>query len=215
MLGEAAATTSGACGGSEDDGAAARDGGRDLVRHEVEREVERRDPEDRPRRHPHPVAGGAARRRRRVERQDLAADASRLLGGEVERRGRPRDLALGLRDRLAGLAREQLGEIAGLGRDRARHSGEDRLALVAGTPRELGKRGHGGRRRAIGARGIRLHHVPQPLAGPRVAHLERRPVREPIAGDVQRSVRDGKGHDARIVSAPRAAGPWVGPARLP
>ena len=90
-------------GGFHYPGAARGDGGRDLVRGEIEREVERRDQRARPDRHALPHAAIAFRARRDFEVDHLAADAHRFLGADAESVDQPRGLAARVADRLAGL----------------------------------------------------------------------------------------------------------------
>src|SRR3546814_15831226 len=84
---------------------------RDLVRGEIEREVERRDEAARPDRHalPHPhIAFGA---RGNIERLDLAIVAHRFLGGDAESVDQAADLAFGVGDRLARLDAQGIGKL--------------------------------------------------------------------------------------------------------
>src|SRR3546814_11540276 len=83
---------------------------RDLVRGEIEREVERRDEAARPDRHalPHPhIAFGA---RGNIERLDLAIVAHRFLGGDSASVDQEAALTFGVGDRLARLAAPGLGK---------------------------------------------------------------------------------------------------------
>ena len=73
----------------------------DLVRDQVEREVERRDERAGADRHALHEAAITLRALRDLEVQHLAIDAHRLLGGGAERVDQARDFALGVLDRLA------------------------------------------------------------------------------------------------------------------
>src|SRR3546814_1456410 len=68
---------------------------RDLVRGEIEREVERRDEAARPDRHAHPHPHIAFGARGNIERLDLAIVAQRYLGGDAESVDQEADLAFG------------------------------------------------------------------------------------------------------------------------
>ena len=87
---------------------------RDLVRDEVEREVERRDPGDRPERDAAHVADAALGAGQPVERHDLAVDPLRLLGGDAERERGAVDLDARRLDRLARLERDRAREVVAL-----------------------------------------------------------------------------------------------------
>ncbi len=95
------------------DRAAGRDRRTDLVRHQVQREVERGDAEDRPSREAphdrHAALGG----RVRVEPLHFADEAPGLFGGPPERGDRAPHFDARPRDRLARLGGDELG--AGLG----------------------------------------------------------------------------------------------------
>ena len=97
--------------GPQHDRVAGRERRRDLVRDEVEREVERRDAGDRPERHAAHVRDAALGAGQPVERHDLAVDALRLLGGDAEGERGAIDLEPRGLDRLARLERDRAREV--------------------------------------------------------------------------------------------------------
>ena len=97
----------------EHDRRADRDRRGDLVRHQVEREVERADAEHRPLRHRVDQRQPAGRGRVGVEALEVAGEPAGLLGRPAERRHRPADLAAGPLQRLAVLAGDQPGDLLG------------------------------------------------------------------------------------------------------
>src|SRR5690606_25007751 len=110
-LGEAQCGERRRLGGLDDDRAARRQRGRDLVRDEVEREVERGDADDRAEReaaHKTLATGG---RGVQVERQYLAAEAPGLLGGEGKYQEGAVYLGPGVPNRLARLGGDAAGEL--------------------------------------------------------------------------------------------------------
>ncbi len=144
-----------------DDGGTDGDRRRDLVRHEVEREVERRDAQDRPvgeAAHDRGAPGAGALG---VEALHVAARPAHLLGGETEHARRAARLRARPQQRLAVLRGDQLGDLVeplgdaprdvheGLGAHRHRRGGE----LVADRP--------GGGHRLLdllgGGHGVRAH----------------------------------------------------------
>ena len=94
-------------------GRADRQRRRDLVRDEVEREVERRDAEDRALGEAPHERCPARHRRLGVESDQLATLAAYLLGRPAEGRHRPGDLRPRPLDRLAVLGGDQLGQLVG------------------------------------------------------------------------------------------------------
>ena len=84
-------------GGLDEHGVAAGDGRADLVRHEVEREIKRRNGRDNADGHAQGEPELARATRRGIERQHLAREAARFIGGKVNRLRRARyfELALG------------------------------------------------------------------------------------------------------------------------
>ena len=99
---------------------ARRDRWRDLVGGEVEGRVEGRDRGDDADREAHQERHLARAHRAAVERHVPSLDADRFLGGERERFERAADLRLGILDRLAGLARQQLREALDVALDQTR-----------------------------------------------------------------------------------------------
>ena len=103
------------------------------MRHQVEREVERRDAEHRPARAPaapapcRPVAAGSV-----SSRCSVARPAARLLGAPAERRHRAGHLEPGPLQRLARLGGDQRGELLGSLGQPARHVVERGGADVRG-----------------------------------------------------------------------------------
>ncbi len=131
------------------DGAARGDGGADLVRHEVQREVERRDAQ-------HGAAREAAHHRQAalgglvgVEPLERPREPPGLLGGPAE--GRDRALHLDPRpgDRLPGLGGDELGARLGLLVEAAADVFERLGADVRGQGRGLGRDARGGRDRRL------------------------------------------------------------------
>ena len=121
--------------GLQHEGAADRDGWCDLVRGEIEREIEGRDEAARPHRHALPdrlIAGGSFRN---VERHDLAAHADRFLGGNLEGVDQPVDLALAVADRLARLDTERISELVIAFAEAGNAMLEHVLALISRQPR--------------------------------------------------------------------------------
>ncbi len=97
----------------EHDRGADRDRRGDLVRDQVEREVERRDAQHRPARHAADQRDPAGRGRVGVEPLQLAGEAPGLLGRPPERRHRAADLGARPLQRLAVLGGDQLGDLVG------------------------------------------------------------------------------------------------------
>ena len=98
-------------GGLSTIGLPARDGRRQLVGRQVEREVERGDAGDRPDREAPRDADAVLAVGHQVERDELAGHPLRLLGAEPERQDRPVHLDERVADRLAGLERDQPAEL--------------------------------------------------------------------------------------------------------
>ena len=129
----------------EDDGAAGRDGRRQLVGGQVEREVEGADAGHRPDREAPREAEPTTRRGHQVERDRLADHALRLLGAEPEGQDRPIDLDQGVPDGLAGLQSDGPPELLAPGPDA-------RADLAQHTPALVGRQAPGlceGRDRGI------------------------------------------------------------------
>src|SRR5581483_4398847 len=96
---------------------ACRERRRDLVRDEVEREVERRDAGDGPERHAPDLGTPSLVPRQPIERDDLAVDALRLLRRDLEREDRAVDLDAGRLQRLPRLERDRARELVAALRD--------------------------------------------------------------------------------------------------
>ena len=94
--------------GLHDDRGADGERGRDLVRHEVQREVERGDAQDRPDREPPDEAHPGAERRFRIQPHELVVPVADHLRGPAERRDGARRLDRGPLERLAAFLRDQL-----------------------------------------------------------------------------------------------------------
>ena len=122
-----------------DDGRADRERRRHLMGDQVQGEVEGRDAEHRPDREPADQTDARSERRLRVQAHQLVVAAADRLGRPTERGDRTGRLRLRPLERLAALARDQLGVLVdGFGRDVAR-CGRDRRPVRgpagAGTPR--------------------------------------------------------------------------------
>ena len=153
----------------EDDRAPGGKRGSDLVRDQVEREVERRDGADDPDRHPHRVGDLADTGGRRVHRDDVAGKPARFDGGHRVRG----DGALGLDacglQRLAGLCGDRLRDlVVALFQERG-DAVENGGALVRRERRAHGVlRGIESLPRVLGARSRDAGHS---LAGVRRIHV--------------------------------------------
>ena len=169
--------------GLEHDRAAGGERGRDLVRDEVEREVEGRDRADDADRLPQregelPCAG-----LRRVHRHHLAGELARLDRGEREGGHRARGLDAGGLERLAGLGRDRLRDLLVAAAEVARDADEDLGALV--RRQRLPHRRLGGVDRPPGLGGARLRDPPDDVAGVGGAHLDPVAGLDPLAADQQ------------------------------
>src|SRR5204863_6932795 len=118
------------CSRLEHRAAAGRDRGADLVRCEVEREVEGSYRGDDADRNPDRVAAPSGSRRMRVDRDAAAGERARLDRGERQCLHAPVDLDEGLLQRLADLAREQPRELLTTLAGRGRGPVEDLRTLV-------------------------------------------------------------------------------------
>ena len=116
--------------GLEDDGAAGRERGGDLVRDEVEREVERADRADDPDREAHGEGELALTGLRGVHGDHLARELPRLDGGHRVGRHRAGDLDPGRLERLARLRGDLARGLVGPASERARDADEDLRPLV-------------------------------------------------------------------------------------
>jgi hypothetical protein len=121
----------------EHERAAGGDRRRDLVRDQVEREVERGDEAAGADRHALGHAAVAAGARRQLQFQHLATDAGGLAGGDAEGVDQARDFAARIADRLAGLDAQGQREFLAA-RFEARHAMFQHVA--AGIRRERGHR---------------------------------------------------------------------------
>ena len=119
----------------EHDRAARRDRRRDLVRGEVQREVEGADARDGPDREAARDADATAARRVEVERDRLADHPLRLLAAEPERERRPVDLRERVLDRLARLARDERADLVAPRGDARADAAQGRAALVGAAAR--------------------------------------------------------------------------------
>ena len=129
----------------EHDGVAAGQGRRHLVRHEIEREVERRDGGDHAARLADRPAEAVLAARVRVHLDDLAGRALCLFAGPAERRGAALGLAARVLERLTALGRDEARELLGVVLDEMRGALQDRGAPPGGEPAVR----LGGRARAV------------------------------------------------------------------
>ena len=104
--------------------------GRQLVRHEIEREIEGRNARDRATRHAPEQREPPLGARQLIRRQHFTAQHARLGRAQPKRRHRARHFGLGVANRLATLAADQPRELALFGFDRQRQSLEHQRALV-------------------------------------------------------------------------------------
>ena len=111
-------------------GAAGGERRRDLVRHEVEREVERRDRPDDPDRHAQRERDLAGACRRRVHRNDVAGELARLDRGHREGGHGARRLDSGSLHRLPGLGGDRPSDLLAVLVDQTGGAVEDRSTLV-------------------------------------------------------------------------------------
>ena len=122
--------------GSQHDRVSRGERGRDLVRHEIEGEVERRDAGDRAERHAAHVRDAAVVPGDPVERHDLPVDPLRLLGGDRERECGAVDFDARGADRLSRLERDRARKfVAARG-----HAGADLLQDLRALPRRQAAR---------------------------------------------------------------------------
>lgn len=150
-------------GGLDHHRAAGRDGRGDLVGHEVQREVERRDGEDGAARKATEDGGAAHAAGRGVEPEGLAGGAAALVGREREGVDGAAHLAARELDGLAAFIADQRGELLGVPDQQGRHAAED-LGAAVGRHGTRGRKGARGRGRGC------LH-----LDGAGLGHLGERP----------------------------------------
>ena len=162
--------------GLQHDRAPGRDRGRELVRDEVEREVERADRADHADRHPQRERELAFAGRARVHRHHVAGQRARRDRRERERRDRALRLDAGGLDRLRRLGRDDPREVFGAFRRgvcaaRSRISARFHAASGPGV-----ERGLGGAHRVVDLLGPARRDPAEELAVVRRAHLD------PLAG---------------------------------
>ena len=129
--------------GPDDDGIAGGQSRRHLVRHQIEREVERSDAGHRTERHVADVRFAPLQSRQPVERDDLADDALGFLGRDLEYERRAIDFDTRDLDRLAGLERDRLRQVLAARRDARADAFEDLGALPRGQRARHAKGGVG------------------------------------------------------------------------
>ena len=100
-----------ACGGLIDDGISGGERRRQLVRHHVQRRVERGDAADDAARHTDGEGEAVRVPGRVLDRHHLARQPFRFLGGEQERLNRAADLVVGVGYRETGLGDDAIDEI--------------------------------------------------------------------------------------------------------
>ncbi len=118
-----------ATGRLEHEGTADRQRRRDLVRGQVQREIERRDEGTWPDRHALAESAIAFRSRRDFQIHDLAIDAHGFLGGDLERVDQARGFAARILDGFAGLDAQRHREFVEALAKALNAMFEDRLAL--------------------------------------------------------------------------------------
>ncbi len=128
----------------EDDRAAGGDGRRELVRGQVEREVEGADGGHRSDREAPRDAQATARGRHQVERDRLPGHPLGFLGAEAEGQHGAIDLDQRVADRLAGLEGDGPPELLASGPDARADLAQDPTTLVCRQVPGLLERGHGG-----------------------------------------------------------------------
>src|SRR5579875_851716 len=138
---------------------------RDLVAHQVERKIERRDRGDRTDRktlhHPDCAGTGGIE----IERLVMPAEALGLLRGQRENSNRARDLGAGIADRLAGAVENRVLEITPAFGDSLRDRGQNFRALGARKPPRFGKGARGSIDRRIRLSGARPRNPRDDFAG--------------------------------------------------
>ena len=178
--------------GLEHDRAAGRERRRDLVRDEVEREVEgrdRADDADRTAQRERELAGAGLRS---VHRDHLAGELPRLDRGERERGHRARRLDPGSLERLAGLGGDRLRDLLVAAAELAGDADEDLGPLV--RRQGLLHRRLGGVDGAPGLRRAGLRDSADDLAGVGRAHVDPVAGLDPLAGDQQPLLGRCRGH---------------------
>ena len=182
--------------GLEDDGAAGRERGRDLVRDEVEREVEGADRADDADREPHRERELALARLRGVHGNHLACELPCLDRRHRVGRHRARDLDPGGLERLARLGRDPARCLVGPLAERTGHAHEDVGALVRREGLAHCGLGRVDRRSRLGGAG--LGHPPDKR--PVVRRRDLHPVAriDPLAVDQQLALDRGHGHASTL-----------------
>jgi len=176
---------SGVCrGGLEDDPAAGGDGWSDLVRREIQREVERRDSADHTDRDADRPTAPAHAGRVGVDHHAAAGQRPRLRGREGDGLDGAVDLHQRLGDGLASLQCERAGQVlAALAHDR----GGPVEDLGAPVGREPGGHGAGGGvDRGPGRVGAHHWHLADESSVVGRPDLERHAAGDPLACDVER-----------------------------
>jgi hypothetical protein len=156
----------------EDEGTAHGERRRDLVRGQIQGEVEGRDERAGADRNPPPQTSVAACARRDVQGHDLAHHAHRLLGGDAEGVDQAAHLAPAVPDGLAGLDAEREGQLLGTGLETAHAVLENRLALVGGQLPHGRRRPAGRGDRGVDGPGVCNGDAGRHLPTELVPHLE-------------------------------------------
>ncbi len=122
---------------------------RQLVRHQIEREIKRRNPGYRSTRHPPKQGESAFGARQLIRRQHFTTEHARFGRTESKRRNAACHFGFRVADWLAALARDQKCELVALGLDRKRELLEDQRSLVGRAPRPRLERGSGAADRGL------------------------------------------------------------------
>ena len=183
--------------GLEDGCAAGRERGGDLVRDEVEREVEGRDRADDADRLPQREGELPGARLRGVHRDHLAGELARLDRREREGGHRAGGLDAGGLERLARLGRDGLRDLLMAASELARDADEDLGPLV--RRQRLPHRSLGGVDGAPGLGRARLRDPPDDVAGIGGAHLDPVAGLDPLAGDQEPLLESGCRHAIRYI----------------
>ena len=189
----------------DDHGIAAGDGRADLVADEVQREVERRDGDDDPARHPQrdaelPLAG-----RHRVERHRLAVQPAGRLGRLVQGVDRAGGLQPALGQDLALLERDRAAELLHPGREEIGGLAEDGRPLVGREPGHRAGAPLGGLQRALDVAAIGARHGVDHRVVVGVADLDRLGLVDPLTGHVHLHVSTSRGGGHPGVAPPASS----------